>query len=41
MSVTLMSGMVPVRLKNPLNDEQDYLRPGLIPGLLASAGRTR
>ena len=32
-------GMTPIRLKNPLNDEQDYLRPGLIPGLLASAGR--
>ncbi len=31
-------GMSPIRLKNPLNDEQDYLRPGLIPGLLASAG---
>ena len=32
-------GMSPIRLKNPLNDDQDYLRPGLIPGLLASAGR--
>ena len=32
-------GMSPIRLKNPLNDEQDYLRPGLLPGLLASAGR--
>ncbi|MCB1206868.1 MAG: phenylalanine--tRNA ligase subunit beta [Verrucomicrobiae bacterium] len=32
-------GMSPVRLKNPLNDEQDYLRPGLVPGLLASASR--
>ena len=32
-------GMSPIRLKNPLNDEQDYLRPGLVPGLLASAGR--
>lgn len=34
-------GMNPVRLKNPLNDEQDYLRPGLIPGLLASASRNQ
>lgn len=32
-------GMSPVRLKNPLNDEQDYLRPGLVPGLLATAER--
>lgn len=32
-------GMRPVRLKNPLNDEQDYLRPGLVPGLLATASR--
>ncbi len=32
-------GMGPVRLKNPLNDEQDHLRPGLVPGLLASASR--
>jgi phenylalanyl-tRNA synthetase beta chain len=32
-------GMGPVRLKNPLNDEQDYLRPGIVPGLLATAGR--
>ncbi len=32
-------GMNPVRLKNPLNDEQDHLRPGLVPGLLASASR--
>lgn len=32
-------GMSPIRLKNPLNDEQDYLRPGLIPGLLATAER--
>lgn len=32
-------GMSPVRLKNPLNDEQDYLRPGIVPGLLASASR--
>ena len=32
-------GMSPIRLKNPLNDEQDYLRPGIIPGLLASAER--
>jgi phenylalanyl-tRNA synthetase beta chain len=31
--------MSPVRLKNPLNDEQDYLRPGIVPGLLASASR--
>ena len=31
--------MSPVRLKNPLNDEQDYLRPGLVPGLLATAER--
>lgn len=31
--------MEPIRLKHPLNDEQDYLRPGLVPGLLASAGR--
>lgn len=36
---TTLRGMSPVRLKNPLNDEQDYLRPGLIPGLLASAER--
>lgn len=34
-------GMSPVRLKNPLNDEQDYLRPGLVPGLLASASRNQ
>ncbi len=34
-----LRGMEPIRLKHPLNDEQDYLRPGLIPGLLASAGR--
>ena len=33
--------MSPIRLKNPLNDEQDYLRPGLVPGLLASAGRNQ
>ena len=33
--------MSPVRLKNPLNDEQDYLRPGLIPCLLASASRNQ
>jgi phenylalanyl-tRNA synthetase beta subunit len=33
--------MSPVRLKNPLNDEQDYLRPGLVPGLLASASRNQ
>ncbi len=32
-------GMSPIRLKNPLNDEQDYLRPGLVPGLLATAAR--
>jgi len=32
-------GRSPVRLKNPLNDEQDYLRPALIPGLLSSAAR--
>jgi len=32
-------GMSPIRLKNPLNDEQDYLRPGLVPGLLATAER--
>lgn len=32
-------GMSPLRLKNPLNDEQDYLRPGLVPGLLATAER--
>ncbi|MEM7700066.1 MAG: phenylalanine--tRNA ligase subunit beta, partial [Verrucomicrobiota bacterium] len=31
--------MSPIRLKNPLNDEQDYLRPGLVPGLLATASR--
>lgn len=34
-------GMKPIRLKNPLNDEQDYLRPGLVPGLLASAARNQ
>ncbi len=34
-------GMSPIRLKNPLNDEQDYLRPGIIPGLLASAERNQ
>ncbi|MEM9281086.1 MAG: phenylalanine--tRNA ligase subunit beta [Verrucomicrobiota bacterium] len=34
-------GMSPIRLKNPLNDEQDYLRPGLIPGLLATASRNQ
>jgi phenylalanyl-tRNA synthetase beta chain len=38
---TTHRGMSPVRLKNPLNDEQDYLRPGLLPGLLASAARNR
>jgi phenylalanyl-tRNA synthetase beta chain len=38
---TTHRGMSPVRLKNPLNDEQDYLRPGLIPGLLASASRNQ
>jgi phenylalanyl-tRNA synthetase beta chain len=32
-------GMSSIRLKNPLNDEQDYLRPGLVPGLLATAER--
>lgn len=32
-------GLSPVRLKNPLNDEQDHLRPGLVPGLLATAAR--
>ncbi len=32
-------GMSPVRLKNPLNDDQDHLRPGILPGLLASASR--
>src|SRR5690606_18698001 len=32
-------GMSPIRVKNPLNDEQDYLRPGLVPGLLATAER--
>ena len=32
-------GMSPIRLKNPLNDEQDTLRPGLVPGLLATAER--
>lgn len=36
---TAHRGMRPVRLKNPLNDEQDHLRPGLVPGLLASASR--
>ncbi|MEO0414012.1 MAG: phenylalanine--tRNA ligase subunit beta, partial [Verrucomicrobiota bacterium] len=36
---TTHRGMSPIRLKNPLNDEQDYLRPGILPGLLASAGR--
>lgn len=32
-------GMAPVRLKNPLNDEQDHLRTGIVPGLLAVAER--
>jgi len=32
-------GMSEVRLKNPLNDEQNIMRPGLIPGLLATAER--
>lgn len=36
---TTHRGMSPIRLKNPLNDEQDYLRPGLVPGLLATARR--
>ena len=36
---TAHRGMSPVRLKNPLNDDQDHLRPGLVPGLLASASR--
>ncbi len=34
-----LRGMRPIRLKNPLNDDQDHLRPGLLPGLLASAER--
>jgi len=34
-------GMSSIRLKNPLNDEQDYLRPGLVPGLLATASRNQ
>lgn len=34
-------GMNPLRLKNPLNDEQDYLRSGLLPGLLATAARNQ
>jgi len=38
---TAHRGMSPVRLKNPLNDEQDYLRPGIVPGLLASASRNQ
>lgn len=38
---TTHRGMSPIRLKNPLNDEQDYLRPGLVPGLLASAERNQ
>ncbi|MGB0153308.1 MAG: phenylalanine--tRNA ligase subunit beta [Verrucomicrobiales bacterium] len=38
---TSHSGMSPIRLKNPLNDEQDYLRPGLVPGLLATASRNQ
>lgn len=38
---TAHRGMSPIRLKNPLNDEQDHLRPGLVPGLLASAARNR
>jgi phenylalanyl-tRNA synthetase beta chain len=36
---TTHRGMNAIRLKNPLNDEQDYLRPGLIPGMLATARR--
>jgi phenylalanyl-tRNA synthetase beta chain len=32
-------GMSEVRLKNPLNDEQNIMRPGLIPGLLSTAER--
>ena len=32
-------GMNEVRLKNPLNDEQNIMRPGLIPGLLSTAER--
>ncbi len=32
-------GMEVIRLKHPLNDDQDFLRPALLPGLLASAGR--
>lgn len=36
---TTHRGMSPIRLKHPLNDEQDYLRPGLVPGLLATAAR--
>ena len=38
---TTHRGMSPIRLKNPLNDEQDYLRPGIVPGLLATAERNR
>jgi len=34
-------GLKPLRLENPLNDEQDWLRPGLVPGLLACAERNR
>ncbi len=32
-------GMSEVRLKNPLNDEQNIMRPGIIPGLLSAAER--
>ena len=32
-------GMSEVRLKNPLNDEQNIMRPGIIPGLLSTAER--
>ncbi|MEM9018495.1 MAG: phenylalanine--tRNA ligase subunit beta, partial [Verrucomicrobiota bacterium] len=38
---TTHRGMSPIRLKNPLNDEQDYLRPGILPGLLATAERNQ
>ncbi|MCB1237624.1 MAG: phenylalanine--tRNA ligase subunit beta [Verrucomicrobiae bacterium] len=38
---TTHRGMSPIRLKNPLNDEQDHLRTGLLPGMLACARRNR
>jgi phenylalanyl-tRNA synthetase beta chain len=42
-SLSLVAGdprMDPIRLRNPLNDEQEFLRTTLIPGLLSGLRRT-